>query len=178
MNWWIFFPALYVSLAANLIFGDWLQWRGVPADVLFCLWSVVAMRLDTRRSIPQAAILGLLRDLGTGASLGASALTFVVITWLFGTLLRSEKYDRRLWLFWALPIIFLGWGATHVVDCYYAGVEPMFVDLVAATFWSALATYSFGCLSGLAVLAVGRLTMPRSFRQSDKLETTSFFLSR
>lgn len=178
MKWWIFFPALYFSIAANLICADWLHWDGASADVLIWLWSVVAMRTEIRRSVPQAAIVGLLRDLAVGTPFGLSAVALVCLTWGFGTLFRSGKTGRRLWLLWALPLMFLGMGTIHAFDCYHAGVMLSPRNHMMATFWPAIVTYFFGGVTGTVMFASGRLIPLRSFQEQEQIETSSFFLSR
>ena len=178
MKWWLFFPALYFAIAADLICSDWLQWRGTSADAMIWLWSVAAMRTEIRRSVPQAALLGLLRDLAVGTPLGLSAMALISLTWFFGTFFRTDKTERRLWPLWALPLIFLGFVSIHAVDCYLAGVHVRPLNVLKVVAWPSLTTYLFGCFLGILIVALSRLTLARSLVNKEQLEPSSFFLSR
>lgn len=98
MRWAVLVPtALLLGFA--MLFAELRGWWGAfPArpDLLWCLAFLAGLRTGATPCIVAFALCGMVRDLFLGPKLGASAIAYVLVGWIF--LYWRPLADARGWL--------------------------------------------------------------------------------
>jgi rod shape-determining protein MreD len=178
MSWWLLLPLAYLAMGLNQVCAGELAWRGAAPDFLLLLWSVLAVRTGSARTMFQAGLLGLLADLSAGSPLGLTPAVLVSVTFLAGRISRKEGPQSLNWLLWSFPLMLLSLGAIHACGWMFhaSAVSPPL--LVRHTYLTVTVTFGWGVGLKLVYWITGRLLQFPRESVPRELQASSFFLSR